>query len=50
MTKMVFLIRLLSANPETKQDNSVSKEVGNGVDCVRYEGLALAKYACYKFT
>ncbi len=46
---MVFLVRCLLPNPQTKQNNSVSEKVGNGVDCIRYKGLALTEDASEKF-
>jgi hypothetical protein len=48
MTKRVFLIRGLSTDPQTEQNNKVGKEVGDGVDRISYEGLALAEYAGQK--
>ena len=49
MTKRVFLIRGFSAKPETEQYYGVGEEIGNGVDRIRYEGLAMTKYSCNEF-
>jgi hypothetical protein len=48
MAKGVFIIRRLSANPETDQYHDVGKEIGNRVDSIDYEGLAPTEYACQK--
>jgi hypothetical protein len=45
MTKLVSLIRGFSANPETEQYYDVGEEIGNGVDRIRYEGLAMTQYS-----
>jgi hypothetical protein len=44
MTKRVFLIRGFTTNSDTKQDHNVGKEVGNGVNRIRYQGLATSEY------
>ena len=44
---MVF-IRRFSPDLNAYQNHDVGKKVGNGVNCIRYEGLALAEYAGLK--
>jgi hypothetical protein len=43
MSKWVFFIRRFSAYSKAKEDNDVGKEIRDGMDSIRYEGLALAE-------